>query len=69
MCSGADVRQVKRQDVGAVLADQLRHFLFDLQVEDGLSAVGYSREDIPALVKGTLPQVSHLRPCYTRQLM
>lgn len=60
MCSGADVRQVKRQDAGTVLADQLRHFLFDLQVEDGLGSVGYSREDIPALVKGTLPQVSHL---------
>lgn len=56
--SGADVRQVKRADAGAVLADTLRHFLFDLQVEDGLGAVGYDKDDIPALVKGTLPQVS-----------
>ncbi|KAI3374821.1 hypothetical protein L3Q82_021048 [Scortum barcoo] len=54
---GADIRQVKREDAGAVLADTLRQFLFDLQVEDGLGAVGYSKEDIPALVKGTLPQV------------
>ncbi|XP_013855348.1 hydroxyacid-oxoacid transhydrogenase, mitochondrial [Austrofundulus limnaeus] len=61
---GAQVQQVKRKDAGAVLADQLRHFLFDLQVEDGLGAVGYSREDIPALVKGTLPQerVTKLSP-------
>lgn len=60
MHSGADVRQVKRQDAGAVLAETLRHILFDLQVEDGLGAVGYNREDIPALVRGTLPQVSRL---------
>lgn len=55
--SGADIRQVKREDAGAVLADTLRQFLFDLQVEDGLEAVGYSKDDIPALVKGTIPQV------------
>lgn len=55
--SGADIGQVKREDAGAVLADTLRQFLFDLQVEDGLEAVGYSKDDIPALVKGTIPQV------------
>lgn len=55
--SGADIRQVKREDAGAVLADTLRQFLFDLHVEDGLEAVGYTKDDIPALVKGTIPQV------------
>lgn len=55
--SGADVRQVKRADAGPVLADTLRKFLFDLQVEDGLEALGYRRDDVPALVKGTIPQV------------
>ena len=30
----------------------------DMRIVDGLKAVGYSSEDIPALVKGTLPQVS-----------
>lgn len=55
--SGADIRQVKQADAGAILADTLRQFLFDLQVEDGLGAVGYSKDDIPALVKGTVPQV------------
>lgn len=39
------------------MADTLRKFLFDLNVDDGLAAVGYSTADIPALVKGTLPQV------------
>lgn len=48
---------MKREDAGAILADTLRHFMYDLQVEDGLGAVGYSREDVPALVKGTIPQV------------
>ncbi|KAG7248627.1 hypothetical protein CRUP_021521, partial [Coryphaenoides rupestris] len=39
-------------------------FLYDLQVEDGLSAVGYTQEDVPDLVKGTIPQerVTKLSP-------
>ncbi|KAJ4918187.1 hypothetical protein JOQ06_007913, partial [Pogonophryne albipinna] len=53
---GADIRQVKMRDAGPLLADTLRSFLFDLQVEDGLSAVGYSKDDVPALVSGTVPQ-------------
>lgn len=57
MRSGADIRQVKRSDAGPVLADTLRRFLYDLQVEDGLGAVGYSKDDIPDLVRGTIPQV------------
>ncbi|KAM8849198.1 hydroxyacid-oxoacid transhydrogenase, mitochondrial [Spinachia spinachia] len=61
---GADIRRVKQEDAGAILADTLRHFMYDLQVEDGLGAVGYSREDVPALVKGTVPQerVTKLSP-------
>uniref|UniRef100_A0A672NR71 Hydroxyacid-oxoacid transhydrogenase, mitochondrial n=1 Tax=Sinocyclocheilus grahami TaxID=75366 RepID=A0A672NR71_SINGR len=37
-------------------SDTLRSFLYDLEVEDGLSAIGYTKEDIPSLVKGTIPQ-------------
>ncbi|CAN0120138.1 unnamed protein product [Lampetra planeri] len=61
---GADVSQAKQADAGSILADTLRALLFDLNVEDGLSAVGYSSQDIPALVKGTLPQerVTKLSP-------
>ncbi|XP_048084170.1 hydroxyacid-oxoacid transhydrogenase, mitochondrial [Alosa alosa] len=61
---GADISNVKRADAGSILADTLRSFLFDLQVDDGLSALGYNKDDIPALVKGTLPQerVTKLSP-------
>lgn len=54
---GADTRSARIPDAGPVLADTLRKFLFDLDVDDGLAAVGYSKADIPTLVRGTLPQV------------
>uniref|UniRef100_A0A8C2NL18 Hydroxyacid-oxoacid transhydrogenase, mitochondrial n=2 Tax=Capra hircus TaxID=9925 RepID=A0A8C2NL18_CAPHI len=61
---GADTRTARRPDAGPVLADTLRKFLFDLDVDDGLAAIGYSKADIPELVKGTLPQerVTKLAP-------
>ena len=31
----------------------------DMGVVNGLSQLGYSTEDIPQLVEGTLPQVQH----------
>lgn len=61
---GADIQTAKLKDAGLILAGTLRKFLFDLNVDDGLAAVGYSTADIPALVKGTLPQerVTKLSP-------
>ncbi|XP_023583489.1 hydroxyacid-oxoacid transhydrogenase, mitochondrial [Trichechus manatus latirostris] len=61
---GADIRTARTQDAGLVLADTLRKFLFELNVDDGLAALGYSTADIPALVRGTLPQerVTKLAP-------
>ncbi|XP_006633963.2 hydroxyacid-oxoacid transhydrogenase, mitochondrial [Lepisosteus oculatus] len=61
---GADVRNAKQGDAGLILSDVLRKILFDLNVDDGLSAVGYTTDDIPALVKGTIPQerVTKLSP-------
>lgn len=44
-------------DAGLVLADVLRNLLYDLEVENGLSEIGYKKEDIPELVNGTIPQV------------
>lgn len=54
---GADVTSVKLEDAGNALSDILRQYMSDMGVEDGLQALGYSFEDIPALVKGTIPQV------------
>lgn len=53
---GADVTRADPADAGKILADQLVHFMQRLKVPNGLSAVGYTRDDIPALVDGTLPQ-------------
>jgi hydroxyacid-oxoacid transhydrogenase len=53
---GADVTKAKLADAGDILADQLIKYMKRLKVPNGLSAVGYTLEDIPALVEGTLPQ-------------
>ncbi|KAG0246632.1 hydroxyacid-oxoacid transhydrogenase, mitochondrial-like protein [Mortierella sp. GBAus27b] len=65
---GADISKVRKaESAGPLLADQLRKFLSDLGVPDGLEALGYTKSDIPALVKGTLPQhrVTKLAPLET----
>ena len=51
-------------DAGEVLAERVVRFMRALGVPNGLSAVGYSEADIPALVEGTLPQhrVTKLSP-------
>ncbi|XP_045151498.1 hydroxyacid-oxoacid transhydrogenase, mitochondrial isoform X3 [Echinops telfairi] len=61
---GADIRTARARDAGLVLADTLRKLLQDLNVDDGLAALGYSAADIPALVRGTVPQerVTKLAP-------
>jgi hydroxyacid-oxoacid transhydrogenase len=53
---GAEVEHAKPADAGNILADQLIKFMQRLHVPNGLSAVGYTKDDIPALVEGTLPQ-------------
>jgi hydroxyacid-oxoacid transhydrogenase len=53
---GADVSGAKLADAGKILADRIIAMMQRLGVPNGLRAVGYSSEDIPALVKGTLPQ-------------
>ncbi len=61
---GADVSRAKLQDAGQILADRIIDTMKNLHVPNGLRAVGYSRGDIPALVKGTVPQhrVTKLSP-------
>ena len=57
LSSGADVSSARLEDAGKILADVLRQYMADMRIVDGLKGVGFSIEDIPALVKGTLPQV------------
>ncbi len=61
---GVDVSRAKSADAGWLLADRITTFMERLGIPNGLSAIGYTREDIPALVEGTLPQhrVTKLSP-------
>ncbi len=61
---GADVSRAKPGDAGKILSDRLIALMQELGVPNGLSAVGYTTADIPALVAGTLPQhrVTKLSP-------
>jgi hydroxyacid-oxoacid transhydrogenase len=61
---GADVSDASPSEAGEVLAERVIHFMRTLGVPNGLAAVGYTADDIPALVQGTLPQhrVTKLSP-------
>lgn len=61
---GADVSHARTADAGKILADRIISLMQRLKVPNGLCAVGYSREDIPTLVRGALPQhrVTKLSP-------
>ena len=61
---GADVSDASPSEAGELLAERVIHFMRTLGVPNGLAAVGYTTDDIPALVQGTLPQhrVTKLSP-------
>lgn len=53
---GAGATLPSAADAGAALSDQLLRYMDILRVPNGLSALGYTKADVPALVAGTLPQ-------------
>ena len=61
---GADCSGAKDEDAGAILADRIISLMRQLNAPNGLSALGYGSQHIPALVEGTLPQhrVTKLSP-------
>ena len=61
---GADINHVDPGDAGEVLANRVIEIMQTLEMPNGLAAVGYVKEDIPALIEGTLPQhrVTKLSP-------
>jgi hydroxyacid-oxoacid transhydrogenase len=61
---GADTHGAHSQDAGEILAGRVIEFMQALDMPNGLSGVGYTTADIPALVAGTLPQhrVTKLSP-------
>jgi hydroxyacid-oxoacid transhydrogenase len=61
---GVDVRDAAPHDAGDLLADAIIAIMKKTGVPNGLSAIGFSEDDIPALVEGTLPQhrVTKLSP-------
>jgi hydroxyacid-oxoacid transhydrogenase len=63
---GADISQVgnPEAEAGDILAERIVNLMKQLEMPNGLSAIGFTEADIPALVEGTLPQhrVTKLSP-------
>ena len=61
---GVDISKARPEDAGHLLSERIITFMRKLKVPNGLSGLGYRREHIPELVKGTLPQhrVTKLSP-------
>ena len=61
---GADTSKARLDDAGHLLSEQIIVFMKKLKIPNGLNGLGFGREHIPELVKGTLPQhrVTKLSP-------
>jgi hydroxyacid-oxoacid transhydrogenase len=54
--SGGSASGASPEDAGKRLAEQVTRYMHTLKVPNGLGAMGFTRQDIPALVQATLPQ-------------
>ena len=54
---GYDISNARKEDAGAILSDVVRNFMDKMKIPNGLLELGYSKDDIPNLVKGAIPQV------------
>lgn len=61
---GADTRGAEPEDAGELLAQAVIQVMKKVGMPNGLRAVGYTPDDVPALVEGVLPQhrVTKLSP-------
>ena len=61
---GVDTRDAAPEDAGEALASRVVELMQVLKMPSGLTEVGYTSDDIPKLVEGTLPQhrVTKLSP-------
>ena len=58
---GSHVDGASLDDAGKILSDTILELMRRLEIPNGLSAIGFTTRDIPALVEGTLPQqIRHL---------
>jgi hydroxyacid-oxoacid transhydrogenase len=53
---GVDTRGAGDEEAGEVLADAVIELMKKTGMPNGLSAVGYTEQDVDHLVEGTLPQ-------------
>lgn len=53
---GTDITGKKQADSGKILADTIIRYMEKMDIDNGLTAFGYTSDDIPKLVKGALPQ-------------
>ncbi|XP_011639925.1 LOW QUALITY PROTEIN: probable hydroxyacid-oxoacid transhydrogenase, mitochondrial [Pogonomyrmex barbatus] len=53
---GVDIKNAKRADAGKILADTVKEYMRVMKIENGLTELGFKKEDIPTLIQGTLPQ-------------
>jgi hydroxyacid-oxoacid transhydrogenase len=61
---GADISDAGPENAGDVLSERIIEILQEIGAPNGLRELGYTPDDIPALVEGTLPQhrVTKLAP-------